>query len=231
MQMSANNTGIYYALIRAAFTGVGVKACAAKLQSLGVPAAAGITACSWAIDKLWTAWFETLPAMGAPTWKDLQTGVQGVHWRPCANPSGLSPGEHWEPAVGGLPARCKLNVAILQQGGLPLRIVYVPCERMGGLNPGAVCRDRDGGFRTKREGLREYWPGLYGERLDQWPLEFEQTPWQPPIVHAKAMTQVSMVDPASVVTALPYVWQYPAGSFAVYDPITEHYRILLSARK
>ncbi len=222
-QVAGGDIGIYYILIRAALIKGGTAACTTALADVGVPIVVGAPACKWAVEKLVKAWLETLPKMGAPTFYSLYAkGVEGIHWRRCDSPSNLMPGEHFRQASGGLPNRCLLNIAILQKEGIPLSIVYIPCEwlRAGGATK-SICRDRDGAVRES--GIRSplYAAGFYGKRLsDAWPDQFEQEPWDSPRERIRAM--LPTFAPATDI----FLFEYPAGSMAIFDPNIEQYRIL-----
>lgn len=229
-----NDPNLYYVVVRTILVNAGAKQCAATLQSYGVPAAAGLSLCKWAIDKLWRAWLEELPQVGAPSWRALQTGVEGIHWRPCASPADLGPGEFWAPAVGGLPAMCRPLIAVLRTEGVPQSIVYIPCSQLAtGMNKSfeaqMACRDRDGIMRAIGTREPRYSTGFYGERLGQWPDEFEQKPWSPPLTTAERALQMTAAGEIIVPGAARSPVQYPRGAVAVFDPITEQYRILIPA--
>jgi hypothetical protein len=217
---------IYYMIARAALLKYGAKACAEYVQAqTGVPKHIAFVGCDWTIRKIWEYGGKAM-TYGGPEWRSLYAaGSKGLHWRPCASPSELEPGEHWVPAVGGTPARCQLNIAILKKKGEPMSIVYVPCLWMTGMQgkDRTVCRDKDGVIRPVDKGHQgspvRFYTGFFGKRLDVWPGHFEQNPWVSPISTSDLLTRFKrpMATQQTAYRAPPSTTpgsEYPTGTVA-----------------
>ncbi|KKK63020.1 hypothetical protein LCGC14_2998520, partial [marine sediment metagenome] len=255
LTVTAGDVSVAWIIAEAGITKVGAAACAKALEAEGVPSHASVPACNWAAENLWDLLFEYLPTRGGPTWYALQTGREDVHWRRCASPDGLRPGEHWlppdatrnwaiEPRVEGA---CMPNVAIWQPEDQLPRLVYIPCANMSHVTT-RDCVDNDGIKRvTGQAPLRArgdiYMTGFYKKVHSGWPSEFALQPWTPPpepltfeiappppppawYTSGRTISPATAAGIAFVKPPAPLLLEAPPGSVAVFDEAINQFRIL-----